>query len=129
MDSVKGKILIVDDDSDTLFLLKTVLMKQGYNVETTVSPTSAIELFNENSFDVAIVDYLMPEMTGDKLALRLSKLDNRVYIVFITGHSEYIDTMKSIKDLNSIVLLKPVNNNDLLSSIDGIMNRKHWMTK
>jgi DNA-binding NtrC family response regulator len=128
VDSVKGNVLIVDDDTDTLVLLKTVLMKQGYNVESTVSPTRAIELFNENSFDVVIVDYLMPEMTGDKLALRLSKLDNRVYIVFITGYSEYIDTMESIKDLNSIILLKPVNSSDLLPVIDGIMERKKWNT-
>ncbi len=129
MDSVKGNVLIVDDDADTLFLLKTVLTKQGYRVETTVSPTRAIELSNENSFDVAIVDYLMPEMTGDKLALRLSKLDNRVYIVFITGYSEYIDTMESIKDLNSFVLLKPVDSSNLIHIIETIMDRKRWINK
>ena len=103
-------------------------MKQGYRVETTVSPANAIEMFEKKVYDVAIVDYLMPEMTGDKLALQLSKLDNRVYIVFITGYSEYIDTMESIQDLRSIVLLKPVNSSDLLPVIDGIMDRKKWVT-
>jgi two-component system response regulator HydG len=129
VDSVKGKILIVDDDEDTLFLLKTVLMKQGYSVETTVSPTCAIKLFHQQSFDIAIVDYLMPEMTGDKLTLRLHKLDNMVYIIFITGYSEYFDTMELIKGLNSIVLLKPVENSELFPIIEGIMDRKKWITK
>ncbi|MCB0368458.1 MAG: response regulator, partial [Bdellovibrionales bacterium] len=61
----KGKILCIDDEPFILTLLSRILTIEGYSVLTALTPTKAIEIVdNEDSIDLIISDYLMPEITG-----------------------------------------------------------------
>jgi two-component SAPR family response regulator len=120
---MNGKILVVDDDLDALFLIKTMLEKEGHTVITYNSPEKALSEFKKKDYDLAILDYVMPRMNGDLLAERLHLVDSKLYFVFITGYSEFSDTMDQVKDINPIILLKPVDKDELISTIDIVLNR------
>lgn len=69
------KILMVDDDSKNLKATQIFLKSAGYEVLTTTSPTEAIELTKADEFALALLDYQMPEMKGDALALMIRQVN------------------------------------------------------
>ena len=70
-------ILIVDDDNQNLHVTKMFLEDYGYNVTTTSSPLKALEIYNKNKFDYAILllDYHMKEFNGDLLAQKIHEIN------------------------------------------------------
>ena len=69
------KILMVDDDAKNLKATQIFLKSAGYEVLTTTSPTEAIELTKADEFALALLDYQMPEMKGDALALMIRQVN------------------------------------------------------
>ena len=65
------KILIVDDSPSSRIFFKRLLEARGYLVEAASTVEDAIETLKRNSFDLAILDYYMPEMTGESLCRRI----------------------------------------------------------
>jgi diguanylate cyclase (GGDEF)-like protein/PAS domain S-box-containing protein len=75
------RILLVDDSPSVRVFYHRLLTREGYAVESCAEPVSAFRLATEGSFDLAVVDYFMPEVSGDRLCARL-KADPR------TAHME-----------------------------------------
>jgi CheY-like chemotaxis protein len=67
--SIKKKILFVDDDSDTTWLSKTALERNGFEVQAFESPVSALENFKPGSYDLLLIDIKMREMDGFELMI------------------------------------------------------------
>lgn len=74
------KILIVDDNNVNLSILSIMLEKLGFDVTLTSSPNSALKILSTFQFDLIMVDYHMPEMTGAELtsAIRFFELKNSI---------------------------------------------------
>ena len=70
------RILFVDDEASLVKMSSQMLELQGYEVEGKTSSHEALKLFQEESdkFDLVITDMAMPEMTGDRLAQKLLKI-------------------------------------------------------
>jgi CheY-like chemotaxis protein len=58
------KILVVDDEQDTLISMKMLLENSGYVVNTVVSGKDALNLLKKEKFDLVLLDVMMPEMSG-----------------------------------------------------------------
>ena len=73
-------------------IVKEMLGSLGYTVVTKTNSLEALALFQEgpNSFDLVITDINMPNLTGEKLALKLMETRNNIPIIFCTGDSEFI---------------------------------------
>lgn len=69
-----GRVLILDDEPDTLFLLRIVLERRGFEVHATDAGEEALRLLEQMPFDVALVDLLMPGMSGRQFISRLRRL-------------------------------------------------------
>src|SRR5271165_5036119 len=67
----KKIILCVDDNEQDLSVLKFMLMTNGYRVVSTANPQEALGLFSEQTVDLVISDFTMPQMNGDQLVKRL----------------------------------------------------------
>ena len=65
------RILLVDDSHSMRFFYHRLLTREGYQVESCADPVSAFELACRGDFDLAVVDYFMPEENGDRLCARL----------------------------------------------------------
>lgn len=84
------KILLVDDDPFQLSMLEQQIGRYGHNVVTASEAAAAMNLVSEaynrlNPFDLALVDYIMPEMNGIDLSCKLKSFDPLLLVVSITG--------------------------------------------
>jgi len=115
----KYKFLVIDDDSDTLSLYKIIAKNYDINLETTTEASKFIELFNEGSYDVALVDYLMP-IDGVCIS-RLLKKDKQpnTKIFFITSLDESVIKNKINGDKYNGIFSKEIGFSSILSKCVG----------
>jgi CheY-like chemotaxis protein len=78
-------VLCIDDNEDVLECEKAFLESFGYTVLTAPSGGRALELASVHSVDVVIVDYVMPEMNGHEVALKLRRLRPQTPIIMLSG--------------------------------------------
>jgi CheY-like chemotaxis protein len=81
----KGALLCIDDDQDVLECEKAFLETFGYTVMTASSGREGLQLASLHSFDVVIVDYCMPEMDGQELAIAMKRLRPRAPVILLSG--------------------------------------------
>ena len=68
-----NKILIADDTKINLSVLKTVLIKQNYIIDTASNGHEVIEMFEEGKYDIMFLDIQMPDMNGDDAFLKIKE--------------------------------------------------------
>ena len=115
-----SKILIVDDNTFYLSLLKTILKDVEAEIFMASSGIEAINLINNNDFALAILDIQMPEMDGFELAGHIRNMQNRdlVPIIFLTAYfSDEIQMFKGYDNGAIDYLTKPVNKAIFISKV------------
>ncbi len=120
MNNTISKILIVDDNTFYLSLLKTILRSVEAEVYMASSGKEALSLIQENDFALAILDIQMPEMDGFELAGHIQNLKNRdiVPIIFLTAYlSDEVQMFKGYDNGAIDYLSKPVNKIVFISKV------------
>jgi two-component system response regulator ResD len=79
------KLLYVDDKVERLEVMKARLERLGYQVETAQNGPIALRIFKASAIDLAIVDYYMPGMNGDVVAMEMKRLQPFVPIIIFSG--------------------------------------------
>jgi len=79
------RLLCVDDEKMLVLLTARVLENNGYQVTALSNPLEAVDLFNRENIELAILDYEMPEMSGTCLAAQLKSARSQLKIVLFTG--------------------------------------------
>ncbi len=87
---LKGRVLVVDDDPEIRALLSDFLTVQHFEVKTAVDAQTALALFQPGRFDVLLIDFQMPGMTGLELAAAVREQDPLIPIGLITGSSQIL---------------------------------------
>jgi CheY-like chemotaxis protein len=80
-----GVLLCIDDDEDVLECEKSFLESFGYTVLTAASGGKGLELASAYPVDVVIVDYFMPEMNGQEVAIQMRRLNPRAPIIMLSA--------------------------------------------
>ena len=80
------RILIVDDEESIRFLLREVMRREGYDVETVDNGESAVQLVRENNFDLVILDIRMPGMDGIQALKEMRQVRPNLVVLMITAH-------------------------------------------
>jgi len=80
-----GVLLCIDDDEEVLECEKSFLESFGYTVLTAASGGKGLELASMHSVDVVIVDYFMPEMNGQEIAIEMRRLKPQAPIILLSG--------------------------------------------
>ena len=121
--SKKKKILFVDDDSDITSISKTVLERNGFEVQAFESPISALENFKPGSYDLLVIDIKMSEMDGFELYDKLRKIDNNINVCFLTAAQEYYDEYKERYSWlqKECFITKPISLENLVNTINSIL--------
>ena len=123
------RILMVDDEIDITFTLKTTLENTGFfQVDTFNDSASALSVFKAGVYNLALLDIRMPKMNGFQLCRRLRKIDKNLKICFLTATEllYYRETDSDvIDDLGSDCFVsKPVNNEDIAARLKAILSHK-----
>ena len=113
----KIKILWVDDEIDLLKPHILFLEKKNYDVTTCNNGQDAIELFEENNFDVVFLDENMPGLSGLETLSELKEKKSSVPVIMITKSEEEYIMEEAIGSKIADYLIKPVNPNQILLSL------------
>ncbi len=116
-----ASILIVDDDKDILDLYRETLEYVGYSVETSRTGLDAIEKAKKNKYQVALLDVVLPDFRGEKVAEKLKKIDESMEIIFITGYSLFQSCIEATKIGICDILLKPITEEELLLAVENAL--------
>ena len=111
------KVLIVDDEKDFLDIISERILARGMDVSTASSAEDALNMVEEESFDVVILDFMMPALDGFK-ALKLMKAKRPdMHIIVLTGNVPDEKRMEA-KALGALdVIEKPPDLKDLIQKI------------
>ena len=118
------KILFVDDNEVTLASIKEEIESMGYNVKTVTNGKQALKILQQKSFDLVLLDMLMPGMSGiDVLKkIRADKKLQNLKVAFLTVLDEIGIDKNIIEKLKPIAHIhKPVHFRNLKSQLDKIL--------
>lgn len=119
----KIRILAVDDSKSTLEVLKRNLEFQGYEVLTSLRVDEALPLLEENSIDIVITDFRMPQATGLDLIRHVRVNHPDVELMMITGYPSISGAVEAIKDGAGEYLPKPFTSEELQAAMERIVER------
>lgn len=123
--SEKGKVLLVDDQSNILRALERVLDNDKYQVVSTVDPQKAIEYIKSDDFDVIISDQNMPQMSGIDLLSYSKKCSPYTSRILLTASDDINTAARAINDVGIFYFIsKPWNNDKIIEIIDNAIIKK-----
>ncbi len=113
-----GRILVVDDLADNLFLLQAFLEAEGYDVDTADSGTLALDKITAFPPNLVLLDVMMPGMNGYEVTQRIRQNDKLPFIpiLLVTAHEEVTVSQGLDMGANDIIR-KPINFEELLARI------------
>ena len=121
MNSPKLRILIVDDAGPVVVLCVNVLQALGYAVKGANRGETAVELLRKERFDLMVLDYKMPGMTGFDVYHQAKGLYPDIAVVLVTGHgSPEVITEANRLGFDSI-LLKPFTSDELRGTVEKVL--------
>ena len=124
--SEKHRILVVDDEPDTRFILKAALTHEGYDVSLASNGQEAFTLLEESVPDVILLDVMMPGMTGFEVC-QLLKTDSRwqhIPIILVTALAGKRDLARGLEAGADDFVHKPVHNLELRSRVRSMLRIK-----
>ncbi len=110
-------VFIIDDDPSARRGLMRLVRAAGMNVESFASAGDFLASERCGGPGCIVLDVRMPDMTGPELQEELSKVDNCMPIIFLSGHGDVPTTAKAMKKGAVDFLTKPVERDDLLEAI------------
>jgi len=128
-DEAGETIVIVDDEEMVLTSLSSFLMLETeYNVVTFLSPSEAFEYIKNNSADLVISDYLMPEMDGISFLAKVREVKPEIPRIILTGYADKENAIKAINEVGLYQYIeKPWDNDDLQIIIRNGLEKQQLM--
>jgi CheY-like chemotaxis protein len=120
------RVLVVDDEIDTLNLLRTILEISGYQAVTTLNSTDAITLAEVEHPDLVLLDIMMPQLDGFTLCkmMRLHPATMNLPIVFVTAYSALDLEDRRMEAGADMVLPKPVGMDTLIETVEKVQTMR-----
>ena len=121
-----GTVLVVDDDSDILIVLKVILERHGYRTLLAADAEDALQLLERADLgvDLMLTDLVMPGMSGTDLATKSLMLRPKLPILFMTGFADEEAVHISVWDDTVCLLTKPFTADVLLGKICEVLGEK-----
>ncbi|MBI5249801.1 MAG: response regulator [Desulfomonile tiedjei] len=122
---MNGRVLLVDDNEDFLDSTKDVLEEEGYQISTASSGIEAIRQFNNNRFDVVVMDIKMPGLNGVETLALMKKHDPHVNVIMCTAYIVENLIREALEEGAYAVLNKPFEMDLLIRTIENARDRCH----
>ena len=125
MESVKTKVLLVEDDAHLGSLLQEYLEAKGFETKLATDGKKGFDAFCKQSFDLLLLDVMMPIKDGLTLAKEIRVTDKNVPIIFLTAKSMKEDTIEGFNAGADDYMTKPFSMEELLVRINAVLRRSN----
>jgi DNA-binding response OmpR family regulator len=119
----KIKILLVEDDPNLSLVLQDYLEMQGYSIVLCHDGVEGLNAFENEPFDLCILDVMMPRKDGFTLAEEIRSADSHVPIVFLTAKAMKEDRISGFKKGCDDYITKPFSSEELNLRLQAILKR------
>ncbi|WP_141430951.1 response regulator [Bacillus sp. 03113] len=114
---MQGKILIVDDQFGIRILLNEVLQKEGYETFQAANGLQALQIVEEHSPDLMLLDMKIPGMDGIEILKRMKVKDKNLQVIIMTAYGE-LDMIQEAKNLGAIThFAKPFDIDEIRAAV------------
>jgi DNA-binding response OmpR family regulator len=117
-----ARILLVDDEQSIQELLSFPLRQDGYEVVQASDGREGLELFRQSSFDLVVLDVMMPRMDGFELCQKL-RARSTVPIIMLTAKSEEVDKIVGLEIGADDYITKPFSVREFRSRVKALLRR------
>jgi DNA-binding NtrC family response regulator len=118
------RILVVDDEDSVRKRCVRLLARQGYSVVGSADASSALEIVQDGSCDLMLVDIRMPGMDGMELLQKVKLFDSATEIIMMTGYGSVDTAVKAMKCGAYDYLTKPFDVDELLLAVQKVVEKK-----
>jgi DNA-binding response OmpR family regulator len=117
------RILVVDDEAEIVELLRDVLSAEGFVVDAAPDAATALQLVRENIYDVALLDFNLPDMDGVMLHHQIRQMDAELAActVFMSGLLQSDDNLGYYIAKSGGFLAKPFDIVDVLRQVRSVL--------
>jgi DNA-binding response OmpR family regulator len=122
------KILIVDDDVDLSSTIEVLLQTDSWSTEKAHTGADALQILKSFKFDVIILDWNLPDMTGINICREFRESGGETPIIFLTGRNTYPDKELGFGSGADDYLTKPFDNRELLLRARALLRRPAHLT-
>src|ERR1700744_5675604 len=116
--SIKGRILVIDDEADIRESLETLLDFEGYQVDLASNATEGERKLEARAYDLVLLDLMMPDKSGMEVLRDVRERDKHTPIFMITAYGTVEAAVQAVKLGANDYLAKPWDNDKLLIEID-----------
>ncbi|PHF35863.1 response regulator transcription factor [Bacillus toyonensis] len=116
------RILIADDDKEIRNLLKIYLERELYMVDTAINGDEALQLFNQNNYNLVILDIMMPKVDGIEVCRKLRDKTN-VPILMLTAKDHEVDKILGLSIGAEDYITKPFSIHEVVARVKALMRR------
>lgn len=124
-----ARILLVEDEENLALGLEYNLTAEDYKVMWAKDGREALKLFEENKFDLIILDIMLPYFNGFEIAQKVRETQPQMPILMLTARTQVEDRVKGLELGADDYLTKPFHLKELLLRIKGMLKRKNWYQK
>jgi len=110
-------ILIVEDEVGIVQFLTQGLEEEGYQISAANNGKSGLELFQKEKFDLVLLDWMLPKMTGVEVCKAIRLLNTKVPIIFLTAKDTVQETVEGLKSGANDYIKKPFSFDELVERI------------
>lgn len=125
MEAVKTRILLVEDDPSLGTLLEEYLNAKGFETKLAEDGVKGYDVFCRNTFDLLLLDVMMPHKDGITLAKEIRQTDKGIPIIFLTAKSMKEDTIEGFNAGGDDYITKPFSMEELLVRINAVLRRSN----
>jgi len=118
-----NKILLVEDEVHVVSFIKKGLSEEGYEVSIAFDGKTGLQVFNENEFDLIILDIMLPEMNGMDVCREIRKVNTNVPVLFLTALGTSENIVLGLELGADDYLVKPFKFIELVARIKTLLRR------
>lgn len=117
-----SKILVIEDETTVLEAIEAYLKKDNYEVRTATRGNQGLEIFQNEEFDLVILDLMLPDIPGEEICAKIRET-SQTYVFMLTAKSSLEDRIHGLEMGADEYLVKPFSPRELLARVNALFRR------
>lgn len=115
-------ILLVEDEKNISNIIKSYLLKEGYDVICAYDGQEALDLFKNNDIDLILLDLMLPKVSGEEVIKQIRAI-SKVPIIMVTAKADEDDTVEGLRMGADDYVTKPFSPKELMERVKAVLRR------